>query len=128
MIQYVDQVTHGKEILDLCFSSDPELISHITSESFPLFTDHKIVTINVNYLHEQKPVKKEMALLDSAYRLRKLDFAKAPWTNVRQELAKLNWTPMSSLAKTSPTLAHSWFLHQIIPVLETLLPAKKAVC
>ena len=83
MIQYVDQVTHGREILDLCFSSDPELISHITSESFPLFTDHKVVTINVNYLLQQKPVKEEMSLLDSACRLRKLDFAKAPWPTIR---------------------------------------------
>ena len=126
MVQYVDQVTHGKEILDLCFSSDPQLISHIKSEYFPLFTDHNIVTINVNYLLEQKPVKDEMTLLDSACRLRKLDFNKAPWQIIRQELAKLSWSTMSSLAMTSSTLAHSWFLHQIIPVLERLVPVKRA--
>ena len=80
----------------------------------------------MNYLLEQKPVKEEMTLLDSACRLRKLDFAKAPWQNIRQELAKLSWATMSSLAKSSPTLAHSWFLHQIIPVLERLVPAKSS--
>ena len=33
-------------------------------------------------------------------------------------------SPMSKLARSSPTLAHSWFLCQILPVLEKLVPAK----
>ena len=75
MAQYVDQVTHEKEILDLFYTSDPQLVSHITTEHFPRFTDHKIVTINVNYLLSKKPVKDEMSLLDSGQRLLQGPFA-----------------------------------------------------
>ena len=125
MAQYVDQPTHNVEVLDLVFTSDQELVSHISTESFPSFTDHKVLSVKVNYLLGKKPIRDEMFLLDSGCRLRKLDFSKAPWPNIRRELGKLDWSPISKLATVSPTLAHSWFLYQILPVLESLVPKRR---
>ena len=36
MGQHVDKVIHGKEILDLMFSNNPDLLHSISTESFPL--------------------------------------------------------------------------------------------
>ena len=117
MSQYVDQPTHGVEILDLVFTSDQSLVSHINMESFPTFTDHKILSIKVNYKLGKKLTKDEMFLLDSGRRLRKLDFAKAPWPDIRENLKNIDWSPMENLSKVSPTVAHSWFLVQVLPIL-----------
>ena len=69
MVQLVDQPTHGVEVLDLVFTSDQHLVSHIDMEPFPEFTDHKILSIKVNFMLGKKPVKEEMFLLDSGRRL-----------------------------------------------------------
>ena len=110
MNQYVDQVTHGKEILDLCFSNNHDLISHISTEGFPLFTDHRIFTATVSYKANQRPLKEEIFLLDSGRRLSKLDFSKAPWPTAKQELSRIDWNPMISLANRSLSIAYTWFL------------------
>ena len=73
---------------------------HITCEYFPRFTDNKVVTINVTYKLETIPVKEEMSLLDSGQRFGNIDFAKAPLPDIKQELTKLDWTPMSRLYQT----------------------------
>ena len=78
----------------------------------------------MNYKLEDKPVKEECFLLDSARRLRKLEFSEAPWPEIKCDLGKINFSPVSKLASSSPTLAHSWFLCLILPVLEKLVPAK----
>ena len=78
----------------------------------------------MNYELEKQPAREQMSLLDSGRRLKKLDFSKAPWTSIRRELANINWTPMSSLATKSPTLAHSWLICQILPILERLVPLR----
>ena len=124
MTQLVDQPTHGREILDLFFCSDQHLVSHISTDEFPLFTDHKVVSIMVNYVLGEQPSKEEMFMLDSGRIFRRLDFSKAPWFEIRQELGNINWAPMKRLARTSPTLAHSWFLYQILPILERWVPVK----
>ena len=127
MIQLVDKPTHGREILDLVFASDTSLVANISQESFPLFTDHNILSITVNYKIGSKPNKEQMYLLDSARRLKKLNFSKAPWQDIRTKLEAINWSPMSHLARVSPTLAHSWFLVQLLPVLESLVPLRNEV-
>ena len=48
MTQQVDEVTHGREVLDLLFSNNPELVHSISVESFPSFIDHKVVTAVTN--------------------------------------------------------------------------------
>ena len=125
MSQYVDQPTHGLEILDLVFTSDQNLVSHVDMEAFPTFTDHKILYVKVNYKLGRKPDREEMFLLDSAKRLKLLDFAKAPWPDIRKALKAIDWSPMESLARASPTIAHSWLLTQVLPILERLVPARK---
>ena len=124
MTQLVDQPTHGVEILDLVFTSDQQLVSNIDLANFPQFTDHKVLSIMVNYKLGKKPIKDEMFLLDSGRRLRSLDFRKASWLDIRRKLKEVDWSPMSRLASVSPTLAHSWFLVQILPILESMVPAK----
>ena len=44
LLQQVDQPTHGVEILDLIFSNNPDLISSVSVDAWPSFTDHKLVT------------------------------------------------------------------------------------
>ena len=125
MTQMVDQPTHGVEILDLVFTNDQQLVSHLDMEPFPQFTDHKILSIKVSFKLGVKPAKEEMFLLDSGRRLRRLDFTKAPWTDIRTKLKDIDWSPMSRLARVSPTIAHNWLLVQILPILESLVPARK---
>ena len=124
IVQQNDQPTHSLEILDLVFSSDQNLISHIRTDNFEQFTDHAVLTIGVNYKLGAKPIRSESFLLDSANRLKKLDFNKASWPDIKAELAKISWSPMAKLAKSSPNIAHSWFLCQILPILEKLVPMR----
>ena len=125
MVQLVGNPTHGKEILDLVFTSDPHFVSHIGLEPFPVFTDHSVLSIMVNCKLETTPNKEQMFILDSARRLNKLDFSKAPWLDIKKRLKSVDWSPLSRLASVNPTLAHSWFLQQILPILENLVPVKK---
>ena len=67
----------------------------------------------------------EVHLLDSGRRLKKLNFSKAPWPEIKTELTQLDWQPMEKLAKESPVSAHAWFLDKLIPILEKLVPLKK---
>ena len=57
-------------------------------------------------------------------RLKKLNFNKAPWSEIQAELRKIDWAPMSDLAETSPEAAHNWFMEQLLPLLERFVPAK----
>ena len=55
MAQYVDKVTHGKEVLDLVFSNNPDLIHSINTETFPQLTDHSVITMTANYTLNKSP-------------------------------------------------------------------------
>ena len=46
----------AQETRSLCYLT--YIVSHVTSDSFPLFTDHKVVYIHVNYKFNQKLQKK----------------------------------------------------------------------
>ena len=37
LIQQVDMVTHGAEVLDLIFTNNPDLVSSVSAESWPKF-------------------------------------------------------------------------------------------
>jgi hypothetical protein len=124
MIQQVDQVTHGREILDLIFSNNEDLVSSVTVAAWPAFTDHSVVTASVSYKLEKENAAEETHLLDSGRRLKKLNFMKAPWPEIQGELRKIDWSPMKELAKECPASAHSWFMETLIPVLENLVPLR----
>ena len=74
LIQQVDRPTHGVEILDLIYTNDPDLVSSVSAEPWPIFTGHKLVTASVSYRlgSETKPVEKH--LLDCGRRLKVLNF------------------------------------------------------
>ena len=113
---------------DLVYTSDQNTVSHIATESFPTFTDHKVLAITVTFHSGRNLEKDEMFLLDSCKRLRKLDFRKAPWPEIKSKLREVDWSPMARLARLSPTIAHSWFLVKLLPVLEGLVPTKADSC
>ena len=94
------------------------------AEPFPSFTDHSIVTASVSYQLEQHELPEETHLLESGKRLKKLDFNKAPWPEIKKELSNLDWGPMKEQAKSSPVAALTWFMELVIPLLERLVPIK----
>ena len=69
-----------------------------------------------------------MHLLDSAQRLRKLDFSKAPWADIRRKLKEIDWTPMDKISQISSTAGHSYMLFKLLPILEALVPPKNKIC
>ena len=124
MCQQVDLITHGKEILDLIFTNNEDLVCSVGVDSFPSFTDHKIVTASVTYQLEKVKEVEESHLLDSGKRLKQLNFTKAPWPEIQVQLRIVDWGPMKVLAKESPAAAHSWFIEKLVPLLESLVPRK----
>ena len=124
MIQQVSQATRGREILDLIFVNNEDLVSSVEIESWPTFTDHSIVTASVSYKLEEVHNPDETHLLDSGRRLKRLNFNKANWQDIKAKLKNTDWAPMKELAKESPIAAHSWFIDTIIPILEEFVPQK----
>ena len=124
LIQQVDQVTHGREILDLIFVNNEDLVSSVLATAWPAFTDHSIVTAATSYSLKKEKVFEETHLLYSGQKLKRLNFSKANWIDIRNELIKVDWSPMQDLAKTCPTSAHTWFMEKLIPILEALVPVK----
>ena len=78
LTQQVGVPTREKEVLDLVWSNDPDLVSNIQVDSFPDFTDHSVVTAITSYRLDTEVKKDEQFLLDSGKRFNKLDFSKAP--------------------------------------------------
>ena len=74
--------------------------------TWPCIDGHNILSIDVNYELGHKPVKEHMFLLDSARRLKELYFSKAPWKEIWTKFAAVDWSPMSYLARGSPTPSH----------------------
>ena len=100
LVQQVDHSTHGVEVLDLIFSNNPDLISSVSVESWPKFTDHSLVTAFTSFELGNCPQKEEIDLLDCGTRL---NFNKAQWVEVQAELSEVDWTDMEEAAKASPT-------------------------
>ena len=77
LVQQVDLPTHGVEILDLIFTNNPDLVSSVMVESWPAFTDHKLVTASTSFILGTEPEKEEIHLLECGKRPKRLDFNKA---------------------------------------------------
>ena len=126
MTQLVDSPTCGKEALDLVFATDCSIVSHIKMEDFPAwFSDHKVISVNLTSSLSRQPQKPEIYLLDSARRLKKLDFKEAPWIEIRRHLKDIDWGEMTKISRYSPTAAHNYMLFRILPILENYVPKKK---
>ena len=125
LIQQVDKPTHGVEILDLIFSNDQDLVSSVSVEAWPRFTDHKIVTACVSYQVGADPAIKEKYLLECGRRLKKLNFNKAPWEEIKHELSEVDWSDMEDAGKPSPKEALNIFMEELLPMLEKHVPERK---
>ena len=111
--------------MDLIFSNNPDLISSVSVEPWPSFTDHKLVTAFTSYEIGSCPQKEEVHLLECGRRLKRLNFNKAQWVEVQAELSEADWSEMEEAAKASPTLALSILMDELIPILEKYVPVKK---
>ena len=123
--QEVERPTQSVEILDLVFSNNCELVSNITVEKCAAFSDHNLIICNTAFQLSKEQVQLEQQFLcDIGKRYGALNFCKAPWQEVKVELAKIDWTEIEDLAKSCPTTALSKFHEIILPVLEKLVPKK----
>ena len=118
------EILGSMEILDLIFSNNDDLVSSVSAEPWPCFTDHHVVSASVSYKLGKDTDLEEVHLLDSGQRLKKLNFLKAPWKEIQGELRNIDWEPMQELAKDSPIAAHAWMIDQLVPLLEQHVPLK----
>ena len=123
LLQEVDKPTHGASILDLIWTSDAHLVSAVSVEGWPAFTDHKVVIAHSTYQLGRQNVEKETVhLLEIGKKMKQLDFHKADWCLVKKELADIDWL---SMEKLEPSAALTMFFKLVLPVLEKTVPTKK---
>ena len=58
-------------------------------------------------------------------RLKRLNFNQAQWPEIHAELSECDWTDLETAAKTSPTLALSIFMEELITLVERHVPSKQ---
>ena len=122
MQQEVHQTTHGVEVLDLVFVNNPDIVCHVGVEDWQDFSDHKLVKIQTNFNQNKNEEKRvEQYLTDIARRYKALNFKKAPWEVVEEEMAKLDWDDIEGVA---PNKALATFHNKILGILELLVPRK----
>ena len=124
LTQQVGVPTRDKEVLDLIWSSNPDLVSNVQVDTFKDVTDHSVVTATTSFQLVNEAEKEEIFLLESGRRLRRLDFPKAPWPEIQSRLREVDWGPLESLAKESVTAAHTLFMDILLPIVEELVPQK----
>ena len=125
LVQQVNQVTHGAEVLDLIFCNNSEMISSIQVESWPAFSDHSLVVASTSFKLGDTQEREEVHLLDCGKRLKRLDFNKANWPDLQAELGDIDWSDMEEAAKASPTKALAIFMDELIPILENHVPLRR---
>ena len=124
MTQQVEHPTHGKETLDVVFTSDQNLVSHVDVNFFPTFTDHGVVTCDTTLTSGGEAGSRPRGYLcDTGRRYGALDFHKAPWPEIREGLAALDWAGFKEHAHENLTQALNQY--RVLAVLEELVPEKK---
>ena len=124
--QEVYQPTHAIEILDLVFTNNPDMVSNITTEDWTDFTDHRVLEVSTTFKSGRGFIESEKQhLCEVGVRYMALDFYKAPWDEIRTELADINWEEIKILAVGSPDDALGKFHEKVLNVLEKLVPKKK---
>ena len=73
-------------------------MSNVQIDPFKSFTDHSIVTATTAFSLESEAVREREFLLESGKRFQQLDFAKAPWAEVKSKLSEVDWQQVESLA------------------------------
>lgn len=98
MQQVLSQPNHGGEILNLLLVNNPEIISYVEVEDWPSFSDHRLIKAQTNYTFDkQEENKVEQYLTEIAKRYKAMNFKKAPWELVEEELAKVDWDAMEDV-------------------------------
>ena len=77
LTQEVDQPTSGSEVLDLIWSSNPDLVSSVLAEDYTGFSDNIVVTSSTTFKLGSEPERKRSLLLQRGERMSRLDFSKA---------------------------------------------------
>ena len=125
LLQEVDQPTHQVEILDLIFTNNSDLVGGIYSEEWRKFTDHNLVLAYTSFDWEKNNSNdEEQFLCKTGRRYSALDFNKAPWEEICDQLSLICWDPMQVLATSNPSEALSWFHDQVLCILEKIVPKK----
>ena len=112
--QIVSSPTHGSSILDLCFMSHPDRV--VSCESYPGFSDHNIVLVNIssqlNYF-KQPPRKINLS-------------KKANWDTIHHDLLlasdmyfNLNFTSFRSVEEN-----WTFFHQQYLNLVQKYVPSK----
>ena len=91
-------------------------MSNVLVDTFRDITDHSVVTATTSF-----SLAKEVFLLESGRRFRKLEMNKAPWPHLQSRLGQMEWGPLEAMAKEDVTAAHALFINTII---EELVPLK----
>ena len=81
--------------------------------------------VSTSYKMKEEMNKEPQFLLDSARRMKMLDFPKAPWPEIRTRLGLVDWTSMEERAQESPATAYNCLMATLLPLLEELVPARK---
>ena len=106
MQQVLSQPNHGGEILNLLFVNNPDIISYVDVEDRPSFGDHRLIKAQTNYTFDkQEENKVEQSLTQIAKRYKAMNFQKAPWELVQEELAKVDWNAMEDVLPTNALTA-----------------------
>ena len=95
-MQHVDQPTRVNEILDLIWSSNPDLISNVAAESYREFSDHSVVSASTTFQLKDQAVSEPSYLLDCGRRFSLLNFHKAPWTELKSKLSAVDWSELET--------------------------------
>ena len=92
LVQLVKENTRkGKSILDLVFASNEDIIFDINVESTNLGTDHDIVKFQILHKFIVDDSKKDQQGTNKKP-IDKLNFEKADWNNIREDLSKICWS------------------------------------
>ena len=122
MQQMVSSPTHGKETLDLVFVNNQDIVVDVGAEAWPDFSDHNLLTVKSNFkLTKSEEVKVEYHLTEVARRYKALDFRKALWQVIGEELAKIDWNNIEYLTSDN---ALRFFHDKVLDVLEASIPKK----
>ena len=86
LTQQVGVPTRDREVLDLIWSSNPDLVSNIIVDSFKDFTDHSVVTAITSFRLTKDVEKEETFLLESGRRFTPGGFLSCFATKNRKKL------------------------------------------
>ena len=125
LIQEILEPTHATEVLDLVFTNNCELVCGTHLENWTAFTDHRLVVVDTTFkVATETTTLEEQFLCDTGKRYAALNFNKAVWKDIIDELENTAWDTMEQLSKNDPVAALGHFHDTVLEILERLVPAR----